>query len=71
MSADTNEMTFLNELGKYENQWVALIVSDDSEVIVGSGDDAVLAKRSAEANGYQEAILYKVQSFDLGYIPCV
>lgn len=64
-----NETLFLKELEKYENKWVALVRSGDKETIVGSGEDAVWAKRSAEANGYQDTILYKVQSFDLGYIP--
>jgi hypothetical protein len=69
MDTSEAETMFLSELEKYENKWVALIKSGDFEVIVGSGDDAVKAKQTAEANGHRDTILYKVQSFDLGYIP--
>ena len=69
MEANETETMFLKELEKYENKWVALVRSGESETIVGSGDNAVLAQRSAEANGFVETVLYKVQPFGLGYIP--
>ncbi len=62
-------MDFLTELENYENKWVALVKDGDSERIVGSGDDAVSAKHSAEANGFSDPILYRVNSFEAGYIP--
>ena len=68
MSEETETM-FLKELEKYENKWVALIRSGENETIVGSGENAVLAKQAAEVNGYNDVVLYKVQPFDLGYIP--
>jgi hypothetical protein len=69
MDVNETETMFLTELEKYENKWVALIQLGDSETIVGSGDNAVTAKQSAESRGYKDTILYKVQSFDRGYIP--
>jgi hypothetical protein len=71
MKAEDKEIMFLNELEKYENKWVALVRSNDTETIVGSGEDALEAKKSAESNGYGDPVLYKVHSFNLGYIPMV
>jgi hypothetical protein len=48
------------ELGKYENKWVAILESERR--VVGSGDRAVDAKREAEALGYTETALFKVRA---------
>jgi hypothetical protein len=68
---EERELAFLEELKKHENKWVALVESDGAEVIVGSGDDAVQATRDAEAKGFKDAVLYRVQPFDRGYIPSI
>lgn len=46
------------ELGCYENQWVAILESERR--IVGSGDTAVEAKQEAKTRGYSEIALFKV-----------
>jgi hypothetical protein len=66
---DKKEQAFLEELRHYENSWVAIFESEDEEKVVGSGSDAVQATREAEANGFKEAIMFYVGSFDSGYIP--
>jgi hypothetical protein len=66
---DANELAFLNEMEKHENQWIAFVRSNGAEVIVGSGDDAVDAMAQAEAKGFPDAILLRVPPFDRGYIP--
>ena len=64
-----NELAFLAELEKHENQWIAFVESHGAEIIVGSGKDAVEAMTEAEAKGFPEAILLRVPPFDSGYIP--
>jgi hypothetical protein len=49
-----------DELGKYENKWVAILESERR--IVGSGDSAIQAKRDAEEKGYSETALFKVRA---------
>jgi alkanesulfonate monooxygenase SsuD/methylene tetrahydromethanopterin reductase-like flavin-dependent oxidoreductase (luciferase family) len=66
---DEREMAFLKELEKHENRWVAIIESDGAKIVVGSGKDAVEAMEEAEAKGFGDAFLLKVQPFDRGYIP--
>lgn len=61
------ELDLLDQFEKYENKWVAMTAPDRK--IVGSGDDAVSAKRDAENNGYRNIILLKVFSSHTGYIP--
>jgi len=56
-----------DELLKYENKWVA--ISQPDEKVVGSGADAYEANLDAEKNGYTEAVLLLVPSFDSGYAP--
>jgi hypothetical protein len=48
-----------NELGKYENKWVA--ISEPERKVVGSGENAIQAKAEAEANGYSDTALFKVR----------
>ena len=53
------------ELLKYENQWVAILQSE--EKIVGSGIDAYEAQQDAERNGYSEVLLMRVRATDVHY----
>jgi hypothetical protein len=62
------EVSYLNELRKHESQWVAVLKSEDGNIIVGSGKDAVEAKRDAQSNGFKEAVLFWVRPFDGKYI---
>jgi hypothetical protein len=55
-----------DELGKYENKWVAILESEQK--IVGSGDSAREAKIQAESNGYPEIALFKVPSLSRYYV---
>ncbi len=66
---DDKETAFLKELEKHENKWVAIIESDSTKIVVGSGKDAVEAMNEAENKGFGDAFLLKVQPFDRGYIP--
>jgi len=67
--SDENELAFVEELRKHENQWVAVHESAETETIVGSGSNAVEASREAEANGYYDTILFKVLRMDRAYVP--
>ncbi|PYT02395.1 MAG: hypothetical protein DMF60_21480 [Acidobacteria bacterium] len=55
-----------DELGKYENKWVA--ISEPEGRVVGSGNHALDAKREAEANGYTDTALFKVRPFGKVYV---
>ena len=68
---EEKEMAFLEELRKYENKWVAILENGDEEIVVGSGENAVEAKRDAEAKGFRDAVLFKVQSFRKSYVPFI
>jgi len=68
---EEQELAFLKELEKYENKWIAIFESDGEEIIVGSGDDAVSAKREAEAKGFKDTVLLKVLPFNRGYVPFI
>ena len=50
----------------YEDKWVAIL--EDEERVVGSGETPVQAKAEAEANGYPETALFKVQPFGKFYV---
>lgn len=54
------------ELGKYENKWVAIY--EPERKIVGSGDNAIQAKAEADANGYEDAALFKVRAAGKLYV---
>ena len=47
-----------DELGQYENRWVAILESEKR--IVGSGDTASQIKGESESNGYTETTLFRV-----------
>jgi hypothetical protein len=68
---DEKELAFLEELRKYENKWVAIYESGETEVVVGSGKDAIEATREAEAKGFKETVLFFVRPFDHGFLPLV
>ena len=70
MTEDTDSM-FVEDLNGYEGKWLALIESDGSQTIVGSGNDAEQAMSEATAKGFGEAFLYKVFPFDQSYVPTV
>ena len=53
------------ELLKYENQWVAILESE--ERVVGSGSDAYEAQQDAERNGYPDVLLMRVRAADARY----
>ncbi len=65
---EEKEMAFLEELKKYENRWVAILESEDEEVIVGSGKDAVEAKTDAIAKGFRDVVLFWVRPFGAGRV---
>lgn len=64
-----SELAFLKQLEEHENEWVAFVEKDGAEIVVGSGKDAVEAIRDAETQGFSNAVLMKVPSFDKGLIP--
>ena len=55
-----------NDLMNYENKWVAILEEEDR--VVGSGNTPMEAKAEADANGYEEAALFKVRGFDKYYV---
>ena len=65
------ENAFANMVKDYENQWIVFIERDGMRVIVGSGQNAVEAVASAEANGFPNAILFKVPSLRTTFVPLV
>ena len=63
-----NEIAFLAELRKYENQWIAILESEEGEIVVGSGKDAVEATNEAEARGFMDTVLFFVRPFDKSFM---
>ena len=68
---EEQEMAFVEALRQHENRWVAFIEDEGSEIIVGSGTDAVEAMAEAEAKGYPDAVLFKVPPFNTTLIPLI
>ena len=60
---DTQDLSY--ELLNYENQWVAILESEQR--IVGSGPDAYEAKQDAESNGYSDVLLMRVRDTSVRY----
>lgn len=58
-----------DELGKYENKWVAIL--EPERRIVGSGDNPLQAKTEAESNGYEDTALFKVRPAGKVYVYAV
>ena len=71
IETDDKELAFLEELKKYENKWVAIFEADDTEVVVGSGKDAIEATREAEKKGFKDTVLFFVRPFDRGFLSLV
>jgi hypothetical protein len=63
------EAAYLEELRKHENRWVAVLESEDGDVIVGSGNNAVEAKRDAQDKGFNDTVLFWVRPSNVGFIP--
>jgi hypothetical protein len=55
-----------DDLRNYEDKWVAILEAEDR--VVGSGNTPIEAKAEADANGYEEAALFKVRAFDKYYV---
>lgn len=55
-----------DELGQYQNQWVA--IAESERKIVGSGDTAREAKAEAAAKGYSETALFRVPPAGKSYV---
>ena len=55
-----------DELGKYENKWVAILESERR--VVGSGESAKDAMADAKAHGYEDTALFKVRSHGKLYV---
>ena len=66
---EDQEMAFVDELRKYENRWVAIVQTEGSEMIVGSGRDAVEAIADAEAKGFRDTVLFKVPPLNVALVP--
>jgi hypothetical protein len=64
-----NEERFIEQLQQYEGQWVSILETKTGRTVVGSGRDAVEAKRAAEEAGYEEVILLKVIPASVSYVP--
>ena len=60
---ETSDLSY--ELLKYENQWVAILESEQR--IVGSGPDAFEAKQDAENHGYSDVLLMRVRDTSVRY----
>ena len=65
------ETAFAEAVKKYDDQWIAFIEEDSVRRIVGSGRNAVEAVASADANGFPDAVLFKVPSLRASFIPLV
>ena len=57
-----DELAFMDELAKHEDEWVAILRNGDSERIVGSGQRLKEAKQSALKNGFRDVVFMKVPS---------
>ncbi|MBA3243343.1 MAG: hypothetical protein H0T60_19140 [Acidobacteria bacterium] len=62
------EVTYLKELKKYQRKWVAVHEAEDGDIIVGSGEDAVEAKRDAQEKGFNDVVLFWVRPSNAGFI---
>jgi NADPH-dependent glutamate synthase beta subunit-like oxidoreductase len=65
------ETAFAELLKAYENQWITFIERDGMRVVVGCGRTAVDAVANADANGFPDAILFKVPSLTSSFVPSV
>ena len=56
------EITFMNELAKHEDEWVAILRNGDDERIVASGQRLKDARQSALESGFRDVVFMKVPS---------
>lgn len=56
------EIAFVDELEKYQDQWVAILRNGDDERIVGNGERFKEAKRVALERGFRDVVFMKVPS---------
>lgn len=56
----SQELAFINELEKYQDQWVAILRKDDDEKIVASGTRLKEAKQQAHERGFRDVVFMKV-----------
>jgi hypothetical protein len=56
------EITFMDELAKHENEWVAILRNGDDERIVASGRRLKEARQSAIESGFPDVVFMKVPS---------
>jgi hypothetical protein len=68
MTAVDRESAFAELVRDYENLWIAIDEKDGVQVVVGSGRNAVEAVAAADANGFPDAVLFKVPSFRSTFI---
>jgi hypothetical protein len=68
-TTEERETAFAELMRDYENLWVALDEKDGERIVVGSGRTALEAATTAEANGFPDAVLFKVPSFSSSFIP--
>ena len=69
MPAVDKETAFADLIRDHEDQWVAIDDREGVEFIVGHGKDAVEAAREAEANGFPNAMLFRVPLFNSRFVP--
>lgn len=65
------ESAFAELVRDYENLWIAIEEREGAQVVVGSGRSAVEAVTAADANGFPDAVLFKVPSFSSTFVPSV
>ena len=58
----TKELAFIDELEKYEDQWVATLHNGEDEQIVGNGERLKEAKLAALERGFRDVVFMKVPS---------
>lgn len=62
------EVAHIKELKKYQRKWVAVFEAEDGDIIVGSGEDAVEAKRDAQEKGFNDVVLFWVRPSNAGFV---
>jgi hypothetical protein len=62
------EVAHIKELKRYQRKWVAVVEAEDGDIIVGSGDDAVEAKRNAQEQGFTDVVLFWVRPSNAGFV---
>ncbi len=71
MPVVNKESAFAELVRDYESLWIAIEERDGVQVVVGSGRNAAEAVAAADANGFPDAVLFKVPSFSATFVPSV